>query len=238
MPKPSPSQIERILRVRAPEAVLAAAWPLLSADRRARIEDVLDGRLASVAVALEAPSDPHNAAAVVRTADAFGVLDVHVVAAEGRALHARKVTQGADHWVRTHHHDDLDSLVAWARRGDVALFGAAMDGAYSVDALPVDRPVCLVLGNEQRGLSPAARAACAGCFRIPMVGMSESLNLSVSAALAMYEHTRRRRAWLGRAGDLAPDERERLRARYAGRSVDTRLLRAALALGTPAGDGA
>ncbi len=231
MPKPTPAQIDRILRVRSPEDVLAAAAPLLGAARRARIEAALDGRLVSVAVAMEAPSDPHNAAAVVRTAEALGVLDVHVVAAEGRALHARKITQGAYHWVRAHHHDRLDALVDWARAGRIALYGAAMDGALALDELPLDRPVCLLLGNEQRGLSSAARDACAGCFRIPMVGMSESLNLSVSAAIAMYEHTRRRRAWLGRAGDLPPAERERLRARYCGRSVDTRLLRAALGLG-------
>ena len=85
--------------------------------------------------------------------------------------------------------------------------------------IPVDEPLCLLLGNEQRGLSAAARAACDGLFHIPMVGMSESLNLSVTAAIAMHDV-------LPRIGPrpLDPALAEHWRARYYARSLDPRLV--------------
>lgn len=216
--------IESLVAEHGAQQVTRALTPFLTEARRARIESVLAGRMDSVHVAVEAPSDPHNAAAVVRSCEAMGALGVHVVAAEGRALHARATTQGAFHWVKTHHHGDLDGLVAQVRRQGMRLCGAAMDGTMPVARLPIDQPLCLLFGNEQRGLSPRARDACDLLFFVPMVGMSESLNLSVCAAIALYEVMRRKRAQ-GRSGDLDPHERATLRACYYAGSVDERLLR-------------
>jgi len=207
------------------ERVTTALGSYLTEARRARIETVLDGRMTSVQVAIEAPSDPHNAAAVVRTCEALGAMDVHVIAAEARALHARAVTQGSFHWVRTHHHDRLEPFLAHIRaQGPVRLYGACMDGSEPVTRLAVDEPFCLVLGNEQRGLSAAARRACDALFHVPMVGMSESLNLSVAAAISLYEVLRRKRA-TGPEGDLDAAQRANLRACYYLGSVDPRLVR-------------
>jgi tRNA C32,U32 (ribose-2'-O)-methylase TrmJ len=82
----------------------------------------------------------------------------------------------------------------------------------------------LLFGNEGVGLSQEAQAACDFRFRIPMVGMSESMNLSVSAALALYAVTRARREWLRANGDLEGARLLYERARYYARSVDRRLL--------------
>jgi len=205
------------------ERVTTALGPYVTEARRARIEAVLDGRVQSVQVAIEAPSDPHNAAAVVRTGEALGVMDVHVIAAEARALHARAVTQGSFHWLRTHHHARLEGFLARARSGSLRLFGACMDGAVPVTRLPVDEPMCLLFGNEQRGLSPAARRACDALFHVPMAGMSESLNLSVAAAISLFDVLRRKRA-SGPQGDLDPAQRASLRACYYLGSVDPRLV--------------
>ncbi len=195
--------------------------PYVTEVRREKIERLLERRLPQIQVAIEAPSDPHNAAAVVRTAEALGVLDVHLIARERRALHAKNTTQGAFRWVRTHHHEDLAGFLAQEPLEGVSLFGAWMDAERTVEELPVDRPICVVFGNETRGLSDPARAACVDGFRIPMVGMSESLNLSVSAAITLYQLTSRHRA----AGAVVLDdlERERLRARHYMDSVDERL---------------
>lgn len=195
--------------------------PYVTEVRRGKIERLLDRRLPQIQVAIEAPSDPHNAAAVVRTAEALGVLDVHLVASERRALHAKNTTQGAFRWVRTHHHDHLSDFLGRDSLRGVSMFGAWMDAERTVEELPVDRPICVVFGNETRGLSPEARDACEGGFRIPMVGMSESLNLSVSAAITLYDLTSRHRA----AGAVGLDAaaREELRARHYMDSVDERL---------------
>ena len=211
----------RLTQAHAPEHITDTLRPYLTEPRRDKIEQLLDGRLSMFRVAMEAPSDPHNAAAVVRTAEALGVLNVHVIATEGRALHAKSTTQGAFRWVRTHHHGDLQGFLDHPPMEGVEIYGAWMDAERTVDQLPIDRPVCLMFGNESRGLSSEARAACTGGFRIPMVGMSESLNLSVSAAISMYDLTARHRA-AGAVG-LDPATRAQMRAHHYLDSVDDRL---------------
>lgn len=206
---------------------MATLGPYLTDARRTRIDEVIAARVDGVAMAIEAPSDPHNAAAVVRTAEALGALQVHVIAAEGRALRAKAVTQGAFYWVQTNDHRDLDGFLVRIRAQGRQLWGAAMDGSTPLARIPTDAPMCLLFGNETRGLSPRARAACDGIFHVPMSGMSESLNLSVTAAIALHDVLRRRRA-SGPVGDLDDAAAARLRARYYAHSVDERLLTALL----------
>ncbi len=94
----------------------------------------------------------------------------------------------------------------------------------------MDQPLCLVFGNEQAGLSARARQDCELCFRIPMFGMAESLNLSVAAAIAVHALAERRRARLAAPGDLSPEELAERRARWYAKAVDPRLARHALGL--------
>ncbi len=218
------SQIDRVIRHHGPGVVLAELAPFVSEARRQRIEGVLAGRLGSVHVACEHPEDPHNAAAVVRSAEAFGVMNVHVVGAPEGALHAQSTTQGAYYWVHTHHHVHTAACIAALRARGLLVAGATMTGRHALDELPSDRPLCVAFGNEGTGLSQAFLQACDLTFRIPMVGMSESLNLSVSAALTMYTITQHRRASLGRAGDLRGRAYLWEKARYYARSVEARLL--------------
>lgn len=217
--------LQAVLARHDPERIVEVVAPYLTETRRARIDAVVAARIDSVQVAIEAPSDPHNASAVVRTAEALGALTVHVVAAEGRALHAKAVTQGSFHWVQTRAHQDLEAFLAQMRAQDPPrrLYGAAMDGAVPLARLRTDVPMCLVFGNETRGLSDAARRACDALFHVPMVGMSESLNLSVTAAISLHQVLSDKRA-AGTRCDLDPPAAARLRARYYARSVDPRLL--------------
>lgn len=220
------SELDRAIELLGAGRVVEALAPLISEPRRLRIERALAARLDSLRVAVERPEDPYNAAAIVRSAEALGALHVHVVAAPARALHARKTTQGSYHWLHTYHHGELDELQACLRAAGARLYGAEVAGSYALEELPVDAPLCLLFGNEGTGLSERARAVCDLTFRIPMYGMSESLNLSVSAALALYSVAKRRRALLGSEGDLGGELLLRERARYYARCVDARMLRA------------
>lgn len=213
------SQVEVAVGEVAPSEVIALTRPYLTEARIEKIERVLAERTDQLVVAVEAPSDPHNAAAIVRTAEALGVLGVHVVAAEGRALHRQATTQGAFRWVDTQHHDTLAQLLGEVRQRGMRLYGAAMDGTVPLSRIPADEPQCILLGNETRGLSADARAACDALFHVPMVGMSESLNLSVTAAITMHTLLNRR-AHRG----LPPATAEAWRARYYARSLDPRLV--------------
>ncbi|HEX6240562.1 MAG TPA: RNA methyltransferase [Polyangiales bacterium] len=220
------SQLDRYIDAVGAARVVEGIGPFLSEARLSAIERVVAGRLGSVHVAVERPEDPYNAAALVRTAEAMGILHVHVVGVEHGALHARRTTQGSFNWVHTRHHVELEALLTTLQERGVRLFGATMDAACALEELPVDAPFCLLFGNEARGLSAEARAACELSFRVPMVGMSESLNLSVSAAISMYVTSAARRRFLGQPSDLDPQAALREKARYYARSVDMRLLQA------------
>jgi tRNA (guanosine-2'-O-)-methyltransferase len=218
------ARIEALFARHGPARVVEVLSPYLTEARRARIEKVLTSRISSVEVAIEAPSDPHNAAAVVRTCEALGAMTVHAIAAEGDVLHKKRTTQGAYHWVHTRQHADLGGCLDDVHARGLLLAGACVDAVTPLGALPIDRPLCLLFGNEHRGLSESAREACDERYAIAMFGMSESLNLSVSAAISLYDVLGRLRAALGRDGDL--DDAAVLRERAIGyvRSVDERLL--------------
>jgi tRNA (guanosine-2'-O-)-methyltransferase len=92
----------------------------------------------------------------------------------------------------------------------------------------MDAPVCVMLGNETHGLSDAALQRCHTTVRIELFGMSESLNLSVSAAILLHTLCHRRRIGLDAQGDLNDAALRQRRATAYARSVDPRLLRALL----------
>jgi tRNA (guanosine-2'-O-)-methyltransferase len=217
-------ELDSIIRRAGAERVAGLLAPYITEARLSRIESVLSARLDSLHVAAERPEDPRNAAAIVRSAEALGALHVHTIQAPPEALHAPKQTQGSFNWVHTHHHQQYDTFFAAIRASGARLAGALMEGDCAVDDLPVDRPLCIIFGNEKVGLSEAMLSACDLTFRIPMVGMSESLNMSVSAAIALYSAARARRKVLGAPGDLSGDRLHEERARYYARSVERRLL--------------
>jgi tRNA (guanosine-2'-O-)-methyltransferase len=216
------AQFESLARRHGVATIIETLRPYVSERRQQRIEEVLDARLRSVEVAIENPYDPHNAAAVVRSAEALGAWSVHVIAASQKILRAGGTTMGTHNWIETHHHAALESFLAATQARGVSLAGACVEATHMLDELPSDRPICLLFGNEHAGLSAAAREACSLRFRIPIYGFAESYNMSVAAALSLYSLTGRRRATLGRLGDLDPETRELERALWYYRSVDHR----------------
>jgi len=219
-------------------AVTQALTPYVTPRRRERIEAVVANRMHGVAVAVEDPYDPHNAAAMVRSAEITGATEVHVIRASTRILRSKRTTTGAFNWVRTTHHPNHAPFFAQMRARGMLVAGACVGGTVDLEDLPADRPLCLLFGNEHAGLSEAAREACDIRYGIAMHGFSESFNLSVSAAISLYSLTCRRRAALGRGGDGTPEQIDRQRALYYGRSVDRRLLAGlfAAAPSTPGGN--
>jgi len=200
----------RIARAEAldPDRVTRALEPFVTEARRARMMEVIGRRLASVAVVLDGPYDPHNGAAVVRTCEAFGVQRLHVVEQETiRFAVAKSVARGAEKWIDVTCHRAPATALAWAREHGMPLVGAHPDGELEPQALVSMPRVALVLGNERQGIRDEIAAACAARVRVPMRGFVESLNMSVTAALLLFAATH------GRAGDLEASDRRRLYAR-------------------------
>ncbi|MEM9242539.1 MAG: RNA methyltransferase [Pseudomonadota bacterium] len=228
--------IEKLIQNNAVNQAINVFGEYLTEARRQRIESILPYRMSSVHVAVESPSDPHNAAAIVRSCEALGAMSIHAISPEDKSLHAKGTTQGAFYWVNTYHHQTSQQFFDYLRdkpsphdyemnRDNIIIAGACIDGEISLEALPVDRPICLLFGNEKRGLSAQARQQCDVCYHIPMYGVSESLNLSVSAAISLYSILGRKRQHLQQNGDCSDRQKDRLRLQYYIHSLDDRLVK-------------
>jgi tRNA (guanosine-2'-O-)-methyltransferase len=191
----------------ATSGVIAVLEPLVVEARARRLRSVIDARLASVTVVMDAPHDPHNGAAVMRSCDAFGIQQLHVVPRDEPFAISTTVTRGSEKWVDVVPHASVTEAVGALRRGGFELVRTHPDG----DLVPGDLagiPRCaLVVGNEHDGIREELEAAASRSVRVPMRGFTESLNLSVSAGILLAAAT------AGRSGDLEPEVRERLYAR-------------------------
>src|SRR5438046_989867 len=98
-------EIDRLIDTLGPARVCEALIPCLSDDRRARIDEVLAARLATVTCVVEEVYDPHNAAAAIRSCEGFGLSELHVVERGTRFDPASAVTLAAHRWIDLHHHD-------------------------------------------------------------------------------------------------------------------------------------
>jgi len=193
--------------------VIRILGPRLSEERRRRIDEAVSHRTRTPSLAVEGVHDPHNTAAIIRTCDAFGIQDVHIVEGATRFRSSRKVTQGAHKWVDVSVWRSPRELAAAAERRGARLLVADMEGAIGVDDLPRGTPTILVFGNEAEGISDGMRALADGAFRVPLYGLVESLHVSVAAAIAIS------RLRTGGQGDLPADESAILLARFYLRAV-------------------
>jgi tRNA (guanosine-2'-O-)-methyltransferase len=160
-----------------------------------RLRAVLDRRQPDLTVLLEDVQVPRNLAAILRSCDAVGVLAAHAVWPGGRLKISRPASGGNRKWLPVHKHRTLAEALAVLEGQGLRVLAAHP----TLDAVPfrdVDYtlPTCLLLGNEDDGVSPEALAAVDGVIQIPMEGMGTSLNVSVAAALLLFEAQRQRRA--------------------------------------------
>lgn len=190
--------------------------------RHQRIQSVLARRQPGLTVVLEDIHDPHNASAVLRSCDAVGVLDVHLVYVHQeppRQSFGRATSASAAKWMRLHTWDTIEECYAHLRGEGFAILATALDhrsrGLYEAD---FTQPTALVFGNERSGVSPEAVEHADGTIYIPMLGMVESLNISVACAVTLYEAMRQRlAAGCYDAPSLDADELARLEADWLRR---------------------
>jgi len=210
---------DRLIQRYGCDAVVAALEPLVSAERKARIESVLDRRLVGLTVAFENLYDPHNGAAALRSLEGFGLGAAHVIEGRGPFRASPAVTIGCEKWIALHHHADVASArVALLAEGMTLCAAVPGAGASAADLPPLER-YALVVGNEHEGLTPDALAACTRRIEIPMYGFTQSFNLSVAVALLIAAMSERRRAALGQDGDLPAEVRAKWRARWYAQSI-------------------
>jgi tRNA (guanosine-2'-O-)-methyltransferase len=185
-------------------------------ERKARIDEVVAHRTRTLTVVMEAFCDPQNVNAVVRTCEAFGIQDLHVVEGVMKPYDRnRKVSQNADKWLDVHRWQGTRACLEHLRGQGFAIYATHIGpGSRSLSELSFAGNVALVFGNEHRGVSAEALALADAQYVIPMFGFVQSLNVSVAAAISIAKAVERRVAERGRHGDLADADAAALRERF------------------------
>ncbi len=163
----------------------------LTEERRAKMERVLKDRTRYISVVLEDIFQPHNASAVLRTADALGIQDVHIIEKNNKYKVNPDVALGSAQWLSLKTWRGEDGIgncyKSLKSQGYRVVATTPHTRAKSLDELALeDGKIALVFGTELTGLSPLALEEADEYVYIPMHGFVESFNISVTAALCMH----------------------------------------------------
>jgi len=167
-----------------------------TSERIEKVSRVLAHRQADLRVVLENVTNAHNASAVMRTCDAAGVLNLDLIAPNPELLRPNKaISTRADKWLEIAVHATPAACLEPLKKAGYEILATHLR-KDSVPYTDIDfaRPVVLVFGSESEGISDQALAFADKVVRIPMLGMVQSLNLSVSVAVILYEALRQRTA--------------------------------------------
>lgn len=165
----------------------------MSARRYRRIMETLHRRQPDLTVVMEGVHKNHNLAAIARTCDAVGIGEIHGVSSEPNVYLGRKAASGTAKWVDLYQHESVKSVCAMLRERGFCIIAADV-GLNVADYRSLDytQPTAILVGSELDGLTSSAANEADERVNVPMLGMVESLNVSVATALILYEAMRQR----------------------------------------------
>ncbi|MCW8806442.1 MAG: RNA methyltransferase [Ignavibacteriaceae bacterium] len=160
-----------------------------------KIKWVLSKRQPSFRVILENIHDPHNVSAIFRTCDAAGIPKVSLVYnVEKFPKIGKKSSASAYKWIEKEKFKTIEECYGQLKKEKFVIYASSLNGdAKNLYDLDFTKKSAIVLGNEHRGLSNEAEDLADERFYIPMFGMVQSLNVSVSTAISIYEAVRQRK---------------------------------------------
>ncbi len=189
------------------EQLYSALCELYSDNKRELFERLAPLRTRHITVVLEDIFQSHNASAVLRSCDCFGVQDVHVVEQRNLYKPNPEVAMGSNKWVDYYKHTSIqETYDLLHRKGYRIVATLPHENDTMIGDLDISRPTALVFGTELTGLTQEAIDGADGYVKIPMYGFTESFNISVCAALSLFSLTERMRRMPGLAWQLTPEE--------------------------------
>jgi tRNA (guanosine-2'-O-)-methyltransferase len=220
----------------------------VSAHKLSLFARIAGERTRYLTVVLEDIYQPHNASACLRSCDAFGVQDVHVIEERNRFRVSKDVALGAAKWLTLHRYPQKSGgMAACCRRlreaGYRLVVTSPREPDWRLDDYPLDRKTALIFGTELNGVSAPVRQTADGVLSIPLHGFTESLNVSVSVALCLHLLTSRLRRldldWQLSAAESQEVQLAWLKAVLARRleTLENEFNRRYGAPGPPAGEG-
>ena len=184
--------------------------------RENRIDRMLDNRLESITLVAEATYLRHNLSAILRSAEAFGVHDIHLVSERKNKIGG--AAKGAEKWVNLVLWNDIEECLTTLKERGYSIWIADLHPqAFTPDTIPIEKPIAIVMGTELSGVSKQAKQLADGCILVPMQGVTQSLNVSVASACILFRLSTRFREKNGGVGDLSEERKlsfkQRLRKR-------------------------
>ncbi len=178
----------------ASKEFMAFLEELLTPERNTLFNKVLEQRTNHFTVVTEDVYQLHNTSAVIRSCDVFGIQNVHVIEERNSKQIDREIAMGAQKWVSLNRHENSKSCIADLKQAGYQIVATSPnEAAVELSDFDISKPSALFLGTEKNGLSKEVFANADHCIYIPMVGFTESLNISVSAAIILQELTTRLR---------------------------------------------
>lgn len=188
----------------------------MTPERFQRIQQILDKRQPDLTVCMEDVHKPHNLAAMVRTCDAIGVHEVHAVWSSQQTRLAGGTATGSQNWVKLNSHTNVTAAISQLKaQGMQVLATNLSDTAVDFREVDYTKPTAILMGQEKFGITREALAMADQDIIIPMVGMVQSLNVSVATATILYEAQRQRQN-AGMYDQPRLDEAERQRVLFEG----------------------
>lgn len=192
----------------------------ITEHKKSVMEKVLGQRTRFLTVILEDIFKPHNASAVLRTCDCFGIQDVHVIERVNKYKINPYVTRGASQWVDLHKYYTQDGSAVQdcfssLREKGYKIYGTSpLPGSVSIYDLEPDEKLALVFGNEHEGISAEVQENVDGLVHIPMLGFTESFNISVAASISLYELVKKVKNYNHPDFYLSDEEKQMLRMKW------------------------
>jgi tRNA (guanosine-2'-O-)-methyltransferase len=159
---------------------------IVTESKQKKIEEVITSRTNHVTLILEDLFQDHNISATLRSAEIFGVQNVHIIEQRNNYTINTGIAMGASKWLHVHRHQStIDALQAAKHMGYTIVATVPSSHAISIEKVPLDNKIALIFGTEYAGLTRDALDYADIAVTIPMFGFTESFNVSVSAALCL-----------------------------------------------------
>jgi len=166
---------------------------LLTPKRRELFRKVVEQRTRHFTVAVQDVYQLHNTSAVIRSCDVFGIQDIHVVEEVNLKKIDREIAMGAQKWVDVHRYTSTEACIEELRKQDYRIIATSPHKGTALQDFDISRKGAIFFGRETKGLSEEVLESADEFLQIPMVGFTESLNISVSAAIILQDLTARLR---------------------------------------------
>ncbi|MDD3875624.1 MAG: RNA methyltransferase [Bacteroidales bacterium] len=168
-------------------------------ERNTRFEDIIKERTKYLTIVLEDIYQPHNASAVLRSCDCYGIQDVHIIENNNVYDVNPQVALGSSNWLHLHKYkgkdfNTPDCITHLKSLGYTIAATTPHKNGYDIADVPLNNKIALMFGTEKDGLSQYAIQNADIYVKVPMFGFTESLNISVTAAICFYQLSQNLRA--------------------------------------------